>query len=126
MRFSFPGSESDKQTAFQDLERELHAALGAQDAGRLWELSSLAKASGNAADGIEAKVSISGEWVTAGLSNENEIMFSRPSGIRSDGQIASLDPGRGFGGNGLMRVRHLQHQIDWVKLYSEAEQRAKP
>lgn len=124
MLFSFPGGEHERRAAFDDLERALYDALGAQDAGRLWELSSLAKASAGAAGGIEASISISGRWVTAGIPNENEIIFSQANGMNS--QIGSLDPDRGFGGNGLMRMRHLEHRVDWMRLYSEAEKRAKP
>jgi hypothetical protein len=124
MRFSFPGSEADKRAAFDDLERELHAALGAQDAGRLWALSSLAKSSENAADGIEAKVSISGEWVSVGLVNIFENITSRADGLRPEDKIHGLGPGTGS--EVLMRVRHLQHRVDWMRLYSEAEKRMKP
>lgn len=124
MRIFFPGGDQEKKLAFDDLARELRAALGAQDAERLWALSALAKEAERAVAGIEAGVSISGEWVTAGLPNEHETIFSRLDGIRPGAQVSALDSMPGIGGEGLMRTRHLQHRIDWTKLYLEAEKRA--
>jgi hypothetical protein len=124
MRIIFPGGEQEKKLAFDDLAREMRAALGAQDAERLWALSALAIEAEKIASGIEAGVSISGEWVTAGLPNEHETIFSRLDGIQRGAQVSSLEWIPGIGGDGLMRTRHLQHRIDWKKLYLEAEIRA--
>ena len=124
MRIFFPDGDQEKKLAFDDLAREMRAALGAQDAERLWALSALAKEAGKSVVGIEAGVSISGEWVTVGLPKEHETIFSRSDGIRPGAQVSSLEWIPGIGGDGLMRTRHLQHRIDWKKLYLEAELRA--
>jgi len=124
MRISFPEGEGAKASAFRNLEQNLQASLGPKTAERLWALSSLEKMASRGSSDIEARISISGEWLTAGLPDQSKIVFPRPKGNGSNKRFSTLSLESGFGGRGLLRISHLQHQIDWGKLYTEAEKQA--
>jgi hypothetical protein len=45
------------------------------------------------------------------------VIFSRPD------TLGGLDEKRIFGNDGILRLRHLQHRIDWNQLHMEAVNR---